>query len=150
PGILPLLQETLFQLWTKRRHRLLVLADYRALGDGSRTGLAFAVKEHADDVLGALTDAQKAIAFRILLRLVNFGEGRADTRRQQPRAALRSDGEAATNFDSVLQRLVDNRLVTVSDDGLRRDVRVDLAHEILIHTWPAFADRIRTWRTDEQ
>jgi len=148
--MLPLLQETLFQLWGKRRQRLLALADYRALGDGSRTGLAFAVKEHADDVLGAMTEAQQAIAFRILLRLVHFGEGRADTRRQQPRAALRSEGEAAADFDAVLQRLVDHRLVTVSDDDRRGDVRVDLAHEILIHAWTTLVGRIRTWRVHEQ
>ncbi|TMQ17794.1 MAG: hypothetical protein E6J90_21760 [Deltaproteobacteria bacterium] len=150
PGMLPLLQQTLFQLWGKRRQRLLALADYHALSDGSRTGLAFAVKEHADDVLGALTEAQKAIAFRILLRLVNFGEGRADTRRQQPREALRSEGEAKADFDAVLQDLVDSRLVTITDDDRRGDVRVDLAHEILIHAWSTFADRIRTSRVREQ
>jgi hypothetical protein len=95
PGALPLLQETLFQLWSKRRERLLALADYQALSHGARTGLAFAVEKHAEFVLGRLTSAQQVTAFRILLRLVNFGEGRADTRRQQPRDALRSEGDAA-------------------------------------------------------
>ena len=150
PGALPLLQETLLQLWGKRRQRLLAVADYHALGDGTRTGLAFAVKEHADDVLGMLTATQKAIALRILLRLVHFGEGRADTRRQQPRDALCSDGEVMTDFDAVLQNLVDNRLVTVNGDDQRGDIRVDLAHEILITAWTTFADWIRTWRAFEQ
>jgi conflict system STAND superfamily ATPase len=150
PGALPLLQETLFQLWGKRRHRLLALADYRALSKGARTGLAFAVEKHADFVLGRLTLEEKAIAFRILLRLVNFGEGRADTRRQQPRDALRSESETAQSFDAVLQCLVAHRLVTVTGDEQHGDVRVDLAHEILIQVWPAFADRIQTWRTLEQ
>ncbi|HEX7841588.1 MAG TPA: TIR domain-containing protein [Kofleriaceae bacterium] len=118
PGALPLLQETLLQLWGKRRQRLLALADYHAMADGSQTGLAFAVKEHADAVLDALPDAQKPIALRILLRLVTFGEGRADTRRQQVRDGLRSDGEAEADFDAVLRRLVDNRLVTVTGDDL--------------------------------
>jgi len=150
PGALPLLQETLFQLWSKRRQRLLALADYHALSDGARTGLAFAVKEHADDVIAALTDTQKVIAFRILLRLVNFGEGREDTRRQQARDALRSDGESAADFDSVLQHLLDNRLLTVTGDDQREDIRVDLAHEILIHAWSTFAEQIRSWRIYEQ
>jgi TIR domain len=149
PGALPLLQETLFRLWRKRRQRLLALADYQALGDGTRTGLAFAISEHAKEVLGALTGAQEAIAFRILLRLVSFGEGRADTRRQQARDALRSEEEAAADFDAVLQRLVDNRLVTVTGDRCG-PVRVDLAHEILIHAWSTFADWIGTWRAPEQ
>jgi len=43
PGALPLLQETLFQLWGKRTERLLALTDYQALSNGTRTGLAFAV-----------------------------------------------------------------------------------------------------------
>ena len=150
PGALPLLQETLFQLWGKRRHHLLALADYHALSKGARTGLAFAVEKRADFVLGRLTPEQQAIAFRILLRLVNFGEGRADTRRQQPRDALLSEIETAPSFDAVLQCLVDHRLVTVTGDDQHGDVRVDLAHEILIQAWPAFADRIQTWRTLEQ
>ncbi|HET7506635.1 MAG TPA: TIR domain-containing protein, partial [Kofleriaceae bacterium] len=54
PGALPLLQETLFRLWGKRRQRLLALADYHAMSDGQRSGLAFAVKEHADDVVSGL------------------------------------------------------------------------------------------------
>jgi WD40 repeat protein len=150
PGALPLLQETLFQLWGKRRHHLLALADYRALSNSARTGMAFAVEKHADFVLGRLTLEQKTTAFRILLRLVNFGEGRADTRRQQPRDALRSESEMAASFDAVLQCLVNHRLVTVTGDDQHGDVRVDLAHEILIQAWPAFADEIQTWRALEQ
>jgi WD40 repeat protein len=150
PGALPLLQETLFRLWGKRRQRLLAVADYHAMAGGGQTGLAFAVKEHADAVLETLTDAQKQIALRMLLRLVTFGEGRADTRRQQPRDRLRSHGEAAADFDTVLHRLVDNRLVTISGDGASGGVRVDLAHEILIAAWSTFAEELRTWRGHEQ
>jgi hypothetical protein len=149
PGALPLLQEALLRLWGKRRERLLALADYLALGDGTRTGLAFAISEHANDVLGKQTHEQDAIAFRIFLRLVSFGEGRADTRRQQPLATLRSAGESAADFELVLQRLVENRLITVTGDK-RGPVRVDLAHEILIHAWSTFAEWIRTWRAAEQ
>jgi hypothetical protein len=150
PGALPLLQETLFQLWGKRRERLLALADYQALSDGARTGLAFAVEKHAEFVLDRLTSAERVTAFRIMLRLVNFGEGRADTRRQQPRDALRSEGDVAANFDAVLQCLVSHRLVTVTGDDQCRDVSVDLAHEILIQAWSTFADKIRTSRAHEQ
>jgi WD40 repeat protein len=150
PGSLPLLQETLCQLWNERRDRLLTLADYRSLGNGVRTGLAFAVERHADFVLGRLAPRQKTIAFRILLRLVSFGEGRADTRRQQSREALRSSGEVAADFDAVLQCLVDQRLVTVTGDDPCGDVRVDLAHEVLIQAWSAFAERSEILRAQEQ
>lgn len=158
PGALPLLQETLFQLWRRRRRRLLTLDDYHAPGEGARSHLAVAVEQHATDVLGRMKDPQRDIALRILLRLVAFGEGRANTRRQQPREALRSVGEAPHEFAAVLQCLVDNRLVTVSSyDDTRgagsedayRDVRVDLAHEVLIHAWTQLASWVENERNDE-
>lgn len=148
PGALPLLQATLFRLWRKRRQHLLAVSDYEAMGDRTRTGLAFAVSEHAEEVLEALSKAQQAIAFRILLRLINFGEGRADTRRQQPLPALRSHLESASELDAVLARLVEHRLVTVTGDR-SGPVRVDLAHEILIEAWSTLAGWIRTWRVAE-
>jgi len=79
PGALPLVQETLRLLWDKRRLRLLGLAEYEALGDGGR-GLDVAIAWRAGTTLNALTVAQQTIARRMLLRLVIFGEGRADTR----------------------------------------------------------------------
>jgi energy-coupling factor transporter ATP-binding protein EcfA2 len=148
PAALALLQETLQQLWTRRRQRVITLDDYHALGDGVRAGVAFVVGEHADCVLDTLAVSQRATAFRMLIRLVSFGEGRADTRRQQSLAALRSDSDA--DFDEVLQRLVDGRLMRIGCDDPGGAVRVDLAHEILIEAWPAFAAWIRTWRGDEQ
>ncbi|TMQ03973.1 MAG: hypothetical protein E6J90_52500 [Deltaproteobacteria bacterium] len=132
----------------RRRERSLSLADYQALGDCGRTGLAFAVSEHARDALAALSEEREVIAFRILLRLVQFGEGRADTRRQQPLAALRSDDEDPADFDAVLRRLVEHRLVTVIGDK-HGPVRVDLAHEILLTAWPMLVRWIRVWRTAE-
>src|SRR5262249_47450249 len=50
PGALPLLQETLFQLWRRRRRRLLTLDDYHMPGEGGRSRLAVAVEQHAADV----------------------------------------------------------------------------------------------------
>jgi hypothetical protein len=48
-----------------RRERLLALADYQALINGARTGLALAIEQHADFVLGRLTSVEKVTAFRI-------------------------------------------------------------------------------------
>ncbi|TMQ23429.1 MAG: ATP-binding protein, partial [Deltaproteobacteria bacterium] len=72
PGVLPLLQETLVQLWNHRRLRLLTLAEYEALGDGGRSGLAVAISSRADRCLHDMTPAQAVIARRLLLRLVSF------------------------------------------------------------------------------
>lgn len=150
PGILPLLQATLIQLWDRRRLRLLILSDYEALGDAGRSGLAVAISRRAEATLRALSPAQEAIARRILLRLVSFGEGRADTRRQQRRAALHSLEDATAEFDEVLRCLIDARLLTIDGDLGHDDARVDLAHEVMISAWPTLAGWIQAWRSDEQ
>jgi hypothetical protein len=62
PGVLPLLQETLRQLWDRRQGQTLTLADYRALGEGDRSGLAVALSRRANAVLRSLTLAQEVIA----------------------------------------------------------------------------------------
>jgi conflict system STAND superfamily ATPase/TIR domain-containing protein len=115
PGALPHVQETLRLLWDKRRHRFLGLADYEALGDGA-SGLHMAIARHADATIRTLGIAQQTHAYRLLLRLVSFGEGRADTRRQQKVQALRSAADDDAEFRHVLRRLVDERLVTVDGD----------------------------------
>src|SRR5262249_22797145 len=122
---------------------------YQALGDGERSGLAIALARRADATVRRLTETQTAIARRILLRLVSFGEGRSDTRRQQPRAQLRAAGEDAADFEVVLRVMIDHRLLTVDED-VDGEPRVDLAHEIMISAWPALAGWIRSHRVDEQ
>jgi len=144
PGILPLLQETLNQLWDRQQQRRLTLADYETLGEGGRSGLAVAIARVADATLRKLSWRQQKIARRILIRLVSFGDGRSDTRRQQPLAVLRTTDDRAGDFDDVIRQLVDHRLLTI-DNG-----RVDLAHEVMITAWPALAGWIQTRRTDEQ
>ncbi|HEX7837238.1 MAG TPA: hypothetical protein VF469_07225, partial [Kofleriaceae bacterium] len=150
PGVLPLLQETLGQLWDRRQGQTLTLADYQALGEGDRSGLAVALARRADAVLRPLTPAQEAIARRILLRLISFGEGRSDTRRQQPRSKLRAGGDDAADFDRVLHQLIAARLLTADDDEHGREACVDLAHEVLIVSWPTLAGWIQAHRGEEQ
>jgi WD40 repeat protein len=150
PGILPLLQETLVQLWDARVDQRLTLADYEALGDGERSGLAVALARRADATLRRFNAAQMDIARRISLRLISFGEGRSDTRRQQPRAKLRAAPDDAADFAHVLQTMVDDRLLTIDEDDRSAEPRVDLAHEVMIVAWPALAGWIRSHRVDEQ
>jgi hypothetical protein len=129
PGVLPLVQETLVLLWEKLERRFLPLSAYEALvlprraygpkiemTGPPRTGLQVAMARRADAALAALSAEQQAIARRIFLRLIQFGEGRADTRRQQPEAALRAAADAPDAFDETLRHLVDARLLTVSGD----------------------------------
>ena len=93
PGALPLLQEALVRLWgTMRLHRI-SLAAYESIGGEGRDGLTAAVADTADAALAALSPDQVPIAKRVLLRLVQFGQGRPDTRRQLRFGELRSEGD---------------------------------------------------------
>jgi WD40 repeat protein len=162
PGVLPLIQETMVLLWSKMARRLIPLSAYTQLSSGGRSGLAVAIASEADATLAGLSPEQQMIARRILLRLVQFGEGRADTRRQQSAAALRSVGDDAALFTQTLHHLANNRLLTLSgatkDDNSTNNhtrsstvyssssVLVDIAHEALIGGWPT----LRAWLTERR
>lgn len=138
PGVLPLLQETMVVLWSKMVRRLLPLRAYQEMG---KSGLAVAMAAKADATLSNLTESQHSIARRIFLRLVQFGEGRPDTRRRQPISALRSFSDEEGEFSHCVEYLVDNRLLTFSGDEGDEQRKVDISHESLIESWP----RLQLW-----
>jgi len=157
PGVLPLVQETLVLLWERVERRFLPLRAYEALvlpraayGVPERTGLQVAMARRADAALASLMPEQQPIARRIFLRLVQFGEGRADTRRQQPIVALRVAGDEPSLFDQTLHHLTDNRLLTLSGEEGGDGRRVDIAHESLIAGWPALQEWLAERREAEQ
>jgi WD40 repeat protein len=150
PGILPLLQETLVQLWDKRTDQSLTLTDYKRLGDSGRNGLAVAVARRADTTLRKFTPGQTALARRILLRLVSFGEGRSDMRRQQPRESLSAADDDPRDFSYVLQTMINDRLLTIDDDDSSGEPVVDLSHEILLTAWPTLGEWSRVRKDDER
>lgn len=151
PGALPLIQETLVQLWQKRQHRRLTLAAYEALAeresgsDLARSGLAAAIARHAESVLAEMSEPERNLARRIFLRLVHFGEGRPNTRRQQTLDALQATSDEPQRFRALLDRLIAARLLTSSSApsaAAGTETRcLDLAHEALLQSWP----RLRRW-----
>lgn len=148
PGVLPLVQETLVLLWGHVKRRFLPLLSYEALvlsradyGDLQVTGLQVAMARRADAAFDQLLPEQQAIARRAFIRLVQFGEGRADTRRQQSLSRLRGANDSALAFRQTLDHLVDNRLLTLSGEEGEADKKVDIAHEALIRGWP----RLKAW-----
>jgi formylglycine-generating enzyme required for sulfatase activity len=152
PGVLPHLQETMQLLWERRRRRYLSLEAYQELGRQARTGLQQAMAAAADAAVDTLRPEEQALARRTLLRLVQFGEGREDSRRQQPLAALESAGDPPGAFERVLARLILRRLV-VPDRvrvGTTDATVLDLAHEALITGWPRLQGWVREAREAEQ
>jgi WD40 repeat protein/energy-coupling factor transporter ATP-binding protein EcfA2 len=150
PGALPLMQEAMVLLWDKRRRHLLTLDAYRRLGRGDSTGLASAMAGRADASMNILDANRQAIARRIFLRLIQFGEGRPHTRRQQPRAALRSVTEKQSDFETTLDHLTNRRLLTATGEYGSDDQKFDLAHETLITGWPMLKQWVDERRDAEQ
>ena len=100
--------------------------------------------------MSELTPADQTIAQRVFLRLIQFGEGRSDTRRQLPVNELRSAADNSQAFDRTLEHLARNRLLTLSggeDDASRR---VDISHEALIAGWPRLQLWLRNRKEAEQ
>ena len=149
PGSLPLVQETMVLLWARRRRRLIDTDAYETLGQGGRSGLAVALSTTADAAMVGLTEEQQNIVRRVMLRLVEFGHGRQDTRRQQPIDALRTAVDDPVVFERTIRHLTDHRLLsTSSNDGAPGTV-VDLSHEALISGWPALRNWLAEGRADE-
>ena len=113
-GFLPMLQETLVALWERADFPVLTLQAYEKLGRG-QPGIAWVLNENGNAAMSGLSAERRAIAWRILLRLVQFGENRADTRRQQRLESLQSAAEDAGDFRFVLDRLLQKRLIVLGD-----------------------------------
>ncbi|MEO3749631.1 hypothetical protein [Streptomyces sp. B6B3] len=130
PGGLPLMSHALLETWRRRKGRTLTLAGYEAAG-----GVNGAVARTAEHAYTRLTPGQADLARRILLRLINPGQGAQDTRRPADRSELEHADADAEQTELVLERLARDRLITLDD------TTVDLAHEALITAWP----RLRGW-----
>jgi len=160
PGVLPLIQETLVLLWERVERRFLPLRAYEALvtshsaynmpNSHHRTGLQVAIARRADAALADLSEIQQVIARRIFLRLIQFGEGRADTRRQQPVDELRAATDDPQLFEEMLRHLADSRLLTLSSEEENSTTKIDIAHEALISGWPKLQEWITQRRGAEQ
>jgi WD40 repeat protein len=151
PGLLPFLQETLVSLWDGLHHRLLTLEAYDLLGDAEGSGVLQAIRREADAAVGEIAarhpDGEQVVR-RILLRLVQFGEGRPHTRRRLPVDDLRVAAPDDETFDSVFNTLVDRRLLTVEGEPTTTQ-HADLSHEAIIRGWPDLARWVEERRATE-
>jgi hypothetical protein len=141
PGALPLLEHALWELWQRRRGRLLTLQGYLDAG-----GVAGALARRADEIYAQLDRTEQLTARRVLLRLTEPGEGTEDTRRRATLAELVSRADEGASVEAVVQALATARLLTTSGDELTGEQTVDVAHEALIRGWP----RLRVWVDEDR
>lgn len=158
PGYLPLIQETLILLWENLERRYLPLRAYEKLISRSNlliknkvfnNGLQSVIAMRANNILKALSSEEIIVSKRIFLRLIQFGEGRSDIRRQQTIDQLIVCSDNIDLFYKTLYYLVDNRLITLSGEENEKKVKVDLAHESLIKSWPKLENWIGEYKSLE-
>jgi len=137
PGALPLLEYLLLDLWRARRGTTLTLAAYTASG-----GVDGALAKRANAAYDSLSSQRQAIARRVLLRLIQPGEGSEDTRRRVEVDELVTSPSERDDLAAVVALLATERLVT-TDQGPAADGEptVEITHEALIRGWP----ELRTW-----
>ena len=141
PAALPLLQFTLLKLWDHRDHNRVTWEAYRRLG-GGRLALA----RSADEFYNRLIPEEQVTVKRLLLRMVRPGEGLEVTSNRIPRGVLYRSGEAQYRVDEVLEKLIQARLVRLTEGDRPEDAQVEVAHEALIRNWPRLVD----WLEEER
>lgn len=161
PGALPLLQHTLYELWHKQEKATLTHSAYQEIG-----GVKGAISKRAEHEYQSLTQEEQLVAKRILLRLVQPGEGSEDTRRRASISELYTEQQNQEAINTVIKRLTDSRLIISSFDETKTQ-QLDVAHEALIRGWPTlkswinedrdflrmyrrFGEQVREWSENDQ
>lgn len=132
PGILPLLEFTLEELYQRRREGgVLTLEAYRDLG-----GVEGALARRAEEIFSGLEPAVQAAFPRVMRALVHVIESgdTGATSRRAPLAAF----EDSLESQHLVQAFIDARLLVtdLADDG---SAIVGIAHEALLDHWPRLA-----------
>lgn len=133
PGVLPLLQHTLLELFQRREGNLLTLAAYQEIG-----GVKGALAHRADTILDSMPMAQRHIVRRILMRLVHPGDGTPDTRRRATFSEILPQGHQPEEVEALIQTLADANLIVTSRSQESGEMILDVTHEALIKEWPRF------------
>jgi WD40 repeat protein len=136
PGALPLLQYSLTEMFDRREHDHITVADYEAVGR-----IAGALSSRADRIVDEADGTERRAIRQVLLRLVTLGEGREDTRRRVPLRELDRLGIDQEALTRVLDTFGRHRIMTFDRDPASREPTVEIAHEALLAAWA----RLRTW-----
>ena len=136
PGVLPMLQYTLTELFDSRRGATMTAAAYESMG-----GLTRALVTRAESLFGALGPEGRAAAKQVFLRLVTLNEGGGDTRRRALLSELKGIEGTEGEVDDMLRAFARHRLLSFDRDPASRAPTVEIAHESLIGAWA----RLESW-----
>ena len=139
PGSLPLLQDTLTQLWKTSIDNRLQLKTYSQLG-----GVIGTLRQRAQAVYESFKGEEQAACKHVFLALTQLGEGTENTRRRCFKQDLVNTLYSEELIDRVTQRLTDENLIVTDEKSiasnementLERVAVIDVAHEALIRHW---------------
>ncbi|MET0565939.1 MAG: BTAD domain-containing putative transcriptional regulator [Acidimicrobiia bacterium] len=145
PGVLPMLQYTLTELFDSRRGATMTASAYESMG-----GLTRALVTRAESLFGALGSEGRAAAKQVFLRLVSLNEGGGDTRRRALVSELKSIESTEGEVDHILRAFARHRLLSFDRDPVSRAPTVEIAHESLIRAWQRLESWIDEARADIQ
>jgi DNA-binding SARP family transcriptional activator/ABC-type glycerol-3-phosphate transport system substrate-binding protein len=131
PGVLPLFQYTLTELFEHRTGATITVHDYRRLG-----GLSGVVARRAEGTYDSLDKDAREACRQVFLRLVRIGDDGEVGRRRVVR-----DDLAVPLADLVLERFGAARLLAFDLDRVGNEPSVEVAHEAVFDVWP----RLRAW-----
>jgi hypothetical protein len=141
PGVLPLLQHALLELWNKRHDRRMTVKAYQEIGQ-----LEGALQTRADATLKDFSQDEQELCRRTFLRLTQPGEGTEDTKRRASMRELLSLSGNSSAEEAIIQKLADVSLLTTEADITHKDAFVEVAHEALIRNWP----QLRNWIEEDR
>ncbi|MCY2994344.1 MAG: WD40 repeat domain-containing protein [Planctomycetota bacterium] len=141
PAGLPLLQFTLMALWDHRQRNRIPYEAYKRLGGGR-----VALSRCADQFFEKLLPEEQITAKRVLLQLVQPGEGLEVTRNRVTEESLFRSGEARDRIERVVEKLVAARLVRRTAPETTGVAEIEVVHESLVRNWPRLVD----WIEDER
>lgn len=132
---LPLLEFSLTELWYwQGDNRLLTHTAYTQIGE-----VQGALKRHADKVYDSLNREERVSSQRILIQLVQPGQGTEDTRR------LATYADLEEHWPTV-SKLADKRLIVTNTNDITKEITAEVIHEALIRSWP----RLQGWMDDHR
>ena len=133
PNALPLLQFTLLKLWENRERNRVTWNAYEKLGGGRQ-----AIANSADACYIQFSPEDKEIARQILLATIRPGPGLEVTRQRVRRISLYELNESTERLNSVMDRLINARLIRLIQGETADDDQIELTHEALVRSWPRF------------
>jgi hypothetical protein len=130
PRALPLLSHALQATWEHRQDHTLTLAGYQATG-----GIHNAVATTAEAMFDRFDPDKQQAVRRLLLRMVQIGDGGAATRLRVDRNTLIMNSPDPASASAVFDACTRARLITADEHA------AEITHEALLQAWP----RLRDW-----